>query len=57
MAKLDKARWWEIRRARNSKPATYRCPICGHHLHAGTDRIFTGGGSYYDQAELWTKGG
>lgn len=37
MAKLDEARWWEIRRARNSKPATYRCPLCGHHLHAGTD--------------------
>ena len=36
MAKLDEARWWAIRRAQNSKPATYRCPLCGYHLHATT---------------------
>lgn len=27
-------RWWAVRRAQNSKPATYRCPLCGKHLPA-----------------------
>jgi hypothetical protein len=36
VARLDEARWWAIRRAQNSKAATYRCPLCGHHLHATT---------------------
>jgi len=36
VAKLDKARWWTIRPAQNMKPATYRCPLCGYHLHAMT---------------------
>jgi hypothetical protein len=32
--KLGDARWWEVRRAQNLKPATYRCPLCGRHLPA-----------------------
>jgi hypothetical protein len=27
-------RWWEVRRAQNRKPSTYRCPLCGQHLPA-----------------------
>jgi len=34
MPKLERADWWSIRRAHNSKPATYRCPLCGKHLPA-----------------------
>jgi hypothetical protein len=34
MAKLEHAEWWNIRRAHSSKPATYRCPLCGYRLHA-----------------------
>jgi hypothetical protein len=34
MARLPQARWWTVRRAANRKPATYRCPLCGHHLPA-----------------------
>lgn len=26
------ARWYAVRPARNSKPSTYRCPLCGRHL-------------------------
>jgi hypothetical protein len=26
------ARWWQVRRAQNLKPATYRCPLCGRPL-------------------------
>jgi hypothetical protein len=39
MAKLEPALWWEVRRAQNSKAATYRCPFCGYHLHAGTEHV------------------
>jgi hypothetical protein len=31
---LPPARWWTARRASSRKPATYRCPICGHRLPA-----------------------
>jgi hypothetical protein len=34
MAQLESARWWNVRRAQNLKPATYRCPLCGRHLPA-----------------------
>ena len=34
MAKLEQAEWWAIRAARNDKPASYRCPLCGYQLHA-----------------------
>ena len=27
---LPRAPWWTVRPAANRKPATYRCPICGH---------------------------
>jgi hypothetical protein len=30
--RLGAARWWQIRRAQNRKPATYRCPLCGRYL-------------------------
>jgi hypothetical protein len=31
------ARWWSTRPARNTKPATYRCPLCGGLLPALSD--------------------
>jgi hypothetical protein len=34
MAKLDPASWWTLRYAQSRKAATYRCPFCGHPLHA-----------------------
>jgi hypothetical protein len=37
VAKLDEARWWSVRRAQNRSAATYRCPFCGYHLHAGSE--------------------
>jgi hypothetical protein len=39
MAKLDQARWWTIRPARNRKPSNYLCPLCGFRLHAMTDHM------------------
>ncbi len=32
--KDPQARWWEARRSQNSKPSTYRCPLCGELLPA-----------------------
>jgi hypothetical protein len=32
MAKAPTPRWWQIRRAQNRKPVSYRCPLCGHPL-------------------------
>ena len=37
MARLDRARWWTVRPARNRTPAHYLCPLCGFRLHAMTD--------------------
>lgn len=37
MARLEQADWWAVRRASSSKPSTYRCPLCGHSLHAMTE--------------------
>lgn len=34
MAGQPKPRWYEIRRAHNRKPSTYRCPLCGRQLPA-----------------------
>lgn len=31
--------WWEIRRAANLKPATYRCPLCGERLPALSEHL------------------
>jgi hypothetical protein len=36
---LPPARWWTARRASNRKPATYRCPICGHRLPALSEHM------------------
>jgi len=36
---MDAARWWEMRRAQNRKPATYRCPLCGQHLPALSEHV------------------
>jgi hypothetical protein len=32
-------RWWSMRRAQSLKPATYRCPLCGQHLHAMSEHV------------------
>jgi hypothetical protein len=32
MSKASKPRWWDVRRAQNRKPSTYRCPLCGQLL-------------------------
>jgi hypothetical protein len=39
MADRPKPRWWEVRRAQNLKPATYRCPLCGRHLPALSEHV------------------
>ena len=31
---IEKADWYDIRRASSTKPATYRCPFCGRRLTA-----------------------
>jgi hypothetical protein len=36
---LPQASWWEVRRASNRKPATYRCPICGRQLPALSEHM------------------
>src|SRR5919204_5536020 len=36
---LGDARWWSLRRAQSGKPATYRCPLCGQHLHAMSEHV------------------
>ncbi len=39
MARLEPARWWQVRTARNLKPATYRCPLCGGLLPALSEHM------------------
>ena len=39
MARVPDARWWEVRRAQNRKPATYRCPFCGRRLPALSEHM------------------
>jgi hypothetical protein len=34
-----KTDWWEVRRAQNRKPATYRCPLCGQYLPALSEHM------------------
>jgi hypothetical protein len=36
---LPPAPWWTVRRAANRKPATYRCPFCGHLLPALSEHM------------------
>jgi hypothetical protein len=33
------ARWYAMRPARSTKPATYRCPLCGRHLPALSEHL------------------
>jgi hypothetical protein len=35
----EQFRWWNVRRAQNRKPATYRCPLCGKHLPALSEHM------------------
>jgi hypothetical protein len=35
----DSVRWWEVRRAQNRKPATYRCPFCGDFLPSLSEHV------------------
>lgn len=39
MSRLEPAAWWTVRRAQSRKPATYRCPLCGHLLHAMSPHV------------------
>jgi hypothetical protein len=39
MAKAPSARWFSVRRAQNTKPATYRCPLCGKLLPALSEHM------------------
>jgi hypothetical protein len=39
MAKAPTPRWWEIRRAQNRKPATYRCPLCNGQLPSMSEHM------------------
>jgi hypothetical protein len=32
-------RWWTVRRAQSSRPATYKCPFCGGLLHAMSEHM------------------
>ena len=36
---MTEARWWSVRHAQSFRPATYRCPLCGRHLHAMSDHV------------------
>ena len=33
------ARWYAMRPAHSTKPATYRCPLCGRHLPALSEHV------------------
>src|SRR5947209_20598556 len=37
--RLGEVKWWEIRRAANLKPSTYRCPLCGQRLPALSEHL------------------
>ncbi len=39
MAEFRDARWYVIRRAGSTKPATYRCPLCGGRLPALSEHV------------------
>ena len=39
MTTQGEARWWAMRGARNMKPATYTCPLCGKRLHAMSEHM------------------
>ena len=35
----SKPRYWTMRRAHSTRPATYRCPFCGELLHAMSEHV------------------
>jgi hypothetical protein len=37
--KPEPAAWWQIRRATNRKPVSYRCPLCGQQLPALSEHM------------------
>jgi hypothetical protein len=37
--RTDHPRWWDVRRAQNRKPASYRCPLCGEMLPALSEHV------------------
>jgi hypothetical protein len=39
MDDFSAARWYAIRPAGSTKPATYRCPLCGRHLPALSEHM------------------
>jgi hypothetical protein len=39
MSRGLKGRWYNVRRAQNRKPATYRCPLCGELLPALSEHM------------------
>ena len=39
MSKGLNARWYNVRRAQNRKPSTYRCPLCGQLLPALSEHM------------------
>jgi hypothetical protein len=39
MDTFGQARWYVVRRAGSTKPATYRCPLCGRHLPALSEHL------------------
>jgi hypothetical protein len=39
MDEFFRARWYTLRRAGSTKPATYRCPLCGERLPALSDHL------------------
>jgi hypothetical protein len=38
-AAAEPARWWTMRRAQSTRPATYRCPFCDERLHAMSEHV------------------
>ena len=36
---VERAEWWDLRRAQNRKPATYTCPLCGRFLPALSEHM------------------
>jgi hypothetical protein len=39
MDRFGDARWYVVRPAGSTKPATYRCPLCGRHLAALSEHL------------------
>jgi hypothetical protein len=39
VARLQRARWYAVRRAQSRKPATYTCPFCGGFLPALSEHV------------------